>query len=107
MTRYTVEANTGSSMWPVAEFRTSPEVEEYLRRAAPLHISAGNPGMFVAPRAADSLVQLLSLKLSKSVEGQDTDVHEQAIYELAGLVQLAATHHGAQVTWQTAENPTD
>lgn len=104
MTRYTVEANTGSSMWPVAEFQTSPEVDEYVLRVAPLHISAGNPGMFVAPRAADSLLTLLSMKLRNSVEPADSEVHEQAIYGIAGLVQLAATHHGAQLVWQA---PTD
>jgi len=100
MTTYTVEANTGSSMWPVASFETSPEVEQYLRTetAYGLHVSSGNSGMYLAPRAADVLVQLLAAQAS--VQPGDRPLHDQAIHEVARLVQLAATHHGAQINWE-------
>jgi hypothetical protein len=102
MTVYTVEANTGSSVWPVAELEIDDEVTAYLRSqtAYALQVSPGNAGMYVAPRAADALVNLLDAKVANTVPEDKTVIHDEAIRDMAKLVQLAATHHGAQISWQ-------
>jgi hypothetical protein len=102
MTVYTVEANTGSSVWPVVEMEIDDEVTGYLRSqtAYTLQVSPGNAGMYVAPRAADALVNLLDAKLINTVPEDKAVIHEEAIQAMAKLVQLAATHHGAQISWQ-------
>lgn len=99
MTVYTVEANTGSSIWPVTSYETSPEVDAYLRSQTAFNpqISPGNAGMYCAPRFADSLVELMNADI---VPEDKLAVHAQAVNQMARLVQLAATHHGAQINWQ-------
>jgi hypothetical protein len=101
MTVYTVEANTGSSIWPVTSYETTPEVDAYLRSQTSFNpqISPGNAGMYCAPRFADSLVELMDADI---VLADNEAVHAEAIRQMAKLVQLAATHHGAQISWSQA-----
>lgn len=99
MTSYNVEANTGSSIWTVTSYETSPEVDNYLRSRTEFtpQVAPGNAGMFAAPRFADVLVALLD---AQDVPSGEEWVHGEAVRQVAGLVHLAATHHGAALNWE-------
>lgn len=101
MTAYTAEVNTGSSYWPVTVYSTSDEVDAYLKSQSTyaLQVQPGNPGMFVAPRLADSLVALLDAQSAGTVPEDKQAVHAEAISQLAHLIQLATLHSGAQWNW--------
>lgn len=98
MTTYTVEANTGQSVWPVATFDTSPEVEAYLRTQSSFtpQVSPGNAGMYVTPKLADVLCALMD---AQAIYPGKEEVHAQAIKEVAHLIKFVSLHSGAAINW--------
>lgn len=101
--RYTVMANTGTSLWPVDETETSPEVEAYLMSQSGyrLEIQSGAAGIYQAPSLAEKLSHLVSDELAGTFPGTP-EVHSAAIRSLLDLMRMVTTHHGASIVVATS-----